>query len=205
MPGRFEGEVRLQREGRPPHEHAARVDLPEFLRPVRSVMCPSSFLRRVWIVAQRHGLARSRRCGRGRAPQRGRQPPSATSAFCSTTSEATPSAFRRRTVASTSATTFGARPWLGSSKSTSPGRAEQRPRDGNELHLAAREVLRLAVHQVLERREDAEHILRATRRKSACAWRRSAGSSQRSGSGTGAGRRAPSRCRAARCDASASA
>ena len=46
---------------------------------------------------------------------------SAISAFCSTTSEATPSSRSLRMVASTSPTIFGASPWLGSSNRISPG------------------------------------------------------------------------------------
>ena len=61
------------------------------------------------------------------------------------------SRFNRSIVAMTSPTILGARPWLGSSNSTRPGRAEQRPRDRDHLHFATRQILRLAVHQVLER------------------------------------------------------
>ena len=73
--------------------------------------------------------------------------------FCSTSSTPTPSLFSRCIVRITSCTTFGARPWLGSSNSTRPGRAEQRARDRDHLHLAAGQVLALALHQILERAE----------------------------------------------------
>ena len=74
-----------------------------------------------------------------------------------------PSRFSRSTVRITSCTTFGARPWRRLVEQHQAGRAEQRARDRDHLHLAAGQVLALAVHQVLERAEDLEALLLAPR------------------------------------------
>ena len=107
-------------------------------------------------AARRRGPGGRR--GRGRARRRESATASALATFCSTRRTAIPSSFRRAIVFITSWTIFGARPWLGSSNSTRPGRADERARDRDHLHLAAREVLALAVHQVLERAEDLEAL-----------------------------------------------
>ena len=124
--------------------------------------------------------------------------PSATSAFCSTTMAAMPSCLRRRITPSTSSTILGARPWLGSSKQHEAGRAQQRAGNGHHLHLAARQRLGLARHQVFERREDVASPQPSTTAGRRCASRRARGSWRPSASGTAGGRRAPSRCRRGR-------
>ena len=65
-----------------------------------------------------------------------------------------PSSLRRRIVAMTSATIFGREALARLVEEHQPGRAEEGAGDRDHLHLAAGEVLGLAMHEVVEGRED---------------------------------------------------
>ena len=86
------------------------------------------------VVAQQLARPRAlapatRRCGRGRGPRLGRRPRARSRRSARPRSRRRLRRLRRRIVASTSDTIFGASPWLGSSNSTNPGE----PRRAREI------------------------------------------------------------------------